>query len=76
MNKGRERSSGTPCLHHAHEAYETYEAYQALTAMKHVETASGKIVCLAFVIIIIIDLDVFRRQPLEIRLCVLVPLQG
>lgn len=74
MNKGRERSSGTPCLYHAHEAYETYEAYQASTAMKHVETASGKIVCLAFVIII--DLDVFRRQPLEIRLCVLVPLQG
>ena len=76
MNKGRERSSGTPCLYHTHEAHETYEAYQALTAMKHVETASGKIVCLAFVIIIIIDLDVFRRQPLEIRLCVLVPLQG
>lgn len=75
MNKGRERSSGTPCLYHAHEAYETYEAYQASTAMKHVETASGQIVCLAFVIIII-DLDVFRRQPLEIRLCVRVPLQG
>lgn len=75
MNKGRERSSGTPCLYHAHEAHETYEAYQASTAMKHVETASGKIVCLAFVVIII-DLDVFRRQPLEIRLCVLVPLQG
>lgn len=76
MNKGRERSSGTPCLYHAHEAHETYEAYQASTAMKHVETASGKIVCLAFVVIIIIDLDVFRRQPLEIRLCVRVPLQG
>lgn len=75
MNKGRERSSGTPCLYHAHEAHETYEAYQASTAMKHVETASGKIVCLAFVLIII-DLDVFRRQPLEIRLCVRVPLQG
>ena len=75
MNTGRERSSGTPCLYHAHEAHETYEAYQASTAMKHVETASGKIVCLAFVIIII-DLDVFRRQPLEIRLCVRVPLQG
>ena len=75
MNKGRERSSGTPCLYHTHEAHETYEAYQALTAMKHVETASGQIVCLAFVLIII-DLDVFRRQPLEIRLCVLVPLQG
>lgn len=73
MNKGRERSSGTPCLYHAHEAHETYEAYQASTAMKHVETASGKIVCLAFVIV---RLDVFRRQPLEIRLCVLVPLQG
>ena len=73
MNKGRERSSGTPCLYHAHEAHETYEAYQASTAMKHVETASGKIVCLAFVLIII-DLDVFRRQPLEIRLCVRVPL--
>ena len=75
MNKGRERSSGTPCLYHAHEAHETYEAYQASTAMKHAETASGQIVCLAFVLIII-DLDVFRRQPLEIRLCVLVPLQG
>lgn len=74
MNKGRERSSGTPCLYHAHEAHETYEAYQASTAMKHVETASGKIVCLAFVVIV--RLDVFRRQPLEIRLCVRVPLQG
>ena len=73
MNKGRERSSGTPCLYHTHEAHETYEAYQASTAMKHVETASGEIVCLAFVIV---RLDVFRRQPLEIRLCVRVPLQG
>lgn len=76
MNKGRERSSGTPCLYHAHEAHETYEAYQASTAMKHVETASGKIVCLAFVVVVIVRLDVFRRQPLEIRLCVRVPLQG
>lgn len=76
MNKGRERSSGTPCLYHTHEAHETYEAYQASTAMKPAEMTLWKIVCFVHVVVIIVRLDVFRRQPLEIRLCVLVPLQG